>query len=101
MTFQVAESYFRDHLNEQESDYTHANGLYTRTIPESELTLQFGQNSQGRDGKIGRFFIYELLSRDPRTVNHCDRTVRTESLPLILNFSHQARPYPKYERWRI
>ena len=52
MTFQVAESYFRDVLNEQESDYTLANGLYTRTVPESELTLQFGQNAQGRDGNI-------------------------------------------------
>ena len=80
MTFQVAESYFRDHLNEQETDYTHANGFYTRTIPESELTLQFGQNALGRDGNIIIFPCMKTLS---------------------LNFSHQTRSYPKHEWWRI
>ena len=52
MTYEVNESYFRDHLNEQETDYVHANGLYTRTIPEADLTLQFGTNAGGEEGEI-------------------------------------------------
>ena len=50
LTYKIAESYFQNHLAGQESDYFLESGFYTRTIPEADLTLEFGTNDAGVDG---------------------------------------------------
>jgi hypothetical protein len=51
LTYRIAESYFQNNLAGQESDYVLDGGFYTRTIPEADLTLEFGTNDAGVDGK--------------------------------------------------
>ena len=50
LTYKIAESYFQTHLAGQEADYVLENEFYTRTIPEADLTLEFGTNDAGVDG---------------------------------------------------
>ena len=66
LTYKIAESYFQNHLSGQEADYVLENGYYTRTIPEADLTLEFGTNDAGVDGKRLKV-SHSLVTRATKT----------------------------------
>ena len=51
LTYRIEETYFRNNLLDQAGDYNPpANGYYQRTIPQSELSLEFGLNDSDVEG---------------------------------------------------
>ena len=58
LTYRIEESYFRNNLLDQAGDYNPpADGYYNRTIPQSELTLEFGVNNNDVDGEYKIYHI--------------------------------------------
>ena len=58
LIYRFTEAYFQNNLQGQENDgYVHANGYYTKTVPQADLSLEFGVNANGDDSKYKIIYI--------------------------------------------
>ena len=53
MTFRIAEDYFVNNLSDEESNFALADGFYSRTIQQDDLTLAFDMVD---DGELQNYF---------------------------------------------
>ena len=48
MTFKIRQDYFENNISDEDDDFVLADGFYSRTIQQDELTLAFDDTDDGQ-----------------------------------------------------